>query len=960
MASCGRQLWARIEQHSDIFELAAVKNASDTLSPSRPSWSLLASDGAELLYVWAGGQLHCIHLRQRDPVFRHVDNEDGPGPEDGATFVETLEVSPRVPFQVTALRLHPRGQRLALAGISPDGVAGVAVVDTSVVPGLPSRQSTRDLVRIYPAMFACRPSLRVLQLAWHPLSDTHVGVLTSDGCFRLFDLAQDSDVPEQEFYLHLPPDPSSARNPPGLRVSASASSGRATAVLQGMQVVDFCFGAPGESWEMFTVFFLDSLHRVFALCPVVPFGCHVPSTAVASLWQASCSRGLADGMGNTDEDGVELDEGTLEQTRTWLRITFPALNKEVERGADESIWTEGGGQDAGDAHSQTRVWKAHGYCFEDRLPELQEYRKLGELQPEQQNVAAASSLCLLKAGSDWTILAIASEDLSVRVLVLVGETAPSWFPSDTPPQIHPSPANYVQSFAGTSVSAGTLHPSYGRRGSHPAGAPTLDEDSIADSDMGGGHEPALMLMDTVLIADEDNASAADCGGEFAYRNRVLIRGRHMPPTMLADAGTLGGGPQVFLMHSSGVHCISLPWATSLEEELAYRESLAAKRGAEGGRHGVTDDDEDGENEDGGMLGGGGAALPMAQACCLLDTRVVTSARGQRAASGGVGAARGAGEDGGMESDPPVGGAVVVEWPLGPRVVALTASGAVRVLVPPLVVGFTGDDERMGGEEASTLEAEWDDPLMSSSGADGHLAGASSRIDTRDKGLSDNSFVELSRRRMEELKELCRGPRDVPMPKAPPAARPLLSSSIEGRQFLHESCKVLRDKHVAYAHQMYGELRALAYQLRDKVELEHRALDKLKGMAETEQRRGDRLKARLAVMANFHKNMVERLRVLGELDNLRPRPLADGTRFMAELANMERALPDLDELTEELQQRAEKLSEVGGGNKQPYTPLPASQATQVFQALEEETRLIEQAKELIVITKDELARRPAED
>ncbi len=29
-----------------------------------------------------------------------------------------------------------------------------------------------------------RSSLRILQLAWHPYSDTHLGVLSTDGVFR--------------------------------------------------------------------------------------------------------------------------------------------------------------------------------------------------------------------------------------------------------------------------------------------------------------------------------------------------------------------------------------------------------------------------------------------------------------------------------------------------------------------------------------------------------------------------------------------------------------------------------------------------------------------------------------------------------------------------------------------------------------------------------------------------------
>jgi nuclear pore complex protein Nup88 len=78
-----------------------------------------------------------------------------------------------------------------------------------------------------------RSSLRILQLAWHPYSDTHLGVLSTDGVFRLYDLSLDVDNAEQEYHL-----------------DAGVPARRG--VLPLARAVGFAFG--GEHlWDRFTV-----------------------------------------------------------------------------------------------------------------------------------------------------------------------------------------------------------------------------------------------------------------------------------------------------------------------------------------------------------------------------------------------------------------------------------------------------------------------------------------------------------------------------------------------------------------------------------------------------------------------------------------------------------------------------------------------------------------------------------
>ncbi|KAI3988942.1 hypothetical protein MKX01_016513 [Papaver californicum] len=54
-------------------------------------------------------------------------------------------------------------------------------------------------------------SIRTLQILWHPILDTHLGILSSDSVFRLFDLSSDLEKPEQEYYLE-PVEPKKCRN----------------------------------------------------------------------------------------------------------------------------------------------------------------------------------------------------------------------------------------------------------------------------------------------------------------------------------------------------------------------------------------------------------------------------------------------------------------------------------------------------------------------------------------------------------------------------------------------------------------------------------------------------------------------------------------------------------------------------------------------------------------------------
>lgn len=118
----------------------------------------------------------------------------------------------------------------------------------------------------------------VRHAAWHPLSDTHVTVLSDAEELLLFNVLQDVSKPEQRHALDF--HATKPRSAPGAGPAATTSS--------------FCFGVDSASmaspanassglWDVFTCYLLRSDGAVFALCPLVPYDCRVNGAVLASL-----------------------------------------------------------------------------------------------------------------------------------------------------------------------------------------------------------------------------------------------------------------------------------------------------------------------------------------------------------------------------------------------------------------------------------------------------------------------------------------------------------------------------------------------------------------------------------------------------------------------------------------------------------------------------------------------------
>ncbi|KAI3939077.1 hypothetical protein MKX01_001945 [Papaver californicum] len=250
--------------------------------------NLIAYDKkASRLYLWESHtqSLHHISIRLGDP--------DDPTSVLASSSSKVLQPDVHVSFAVSNISINRNGSALLLFGDH-----GLCVMY------LFGRNSTKDNTMICRTVsvgsqfyFENHNSVRALQILWHPISDTHLGILSSDSVFRLFDLSSDLEKPEQEYYLE-PVEPEKCRN--------------AATICP----VGFSFGDE-HLWDRFTVFILFSDGSIYILCPVVPFG---SVYRWDSIWEIYNDAHLF-GLKASNSRAVSYSSLAI----AWLQATFPQL-----------------------------------------------------------------------------------------------------------------------------------------------------------------------------------------------------------------------------------------------------------------------------------------------------------------------------------------------------------------------------------------------------------------------------------------------------------------------------------------------------------------------------------------------------------------------------------------------------------------------------------------------------------
>ncbi|KAF4353389.1 hypothetical protein F8388_016350 [Cannabis sativa] len=262
--------WVPLNTHP-VFTAPATPAHASNFAP--PPTNLLAWDGASRLYFWDSIQLflHRISVRLGDPE---------PTSVLAASPSKVLRPDVELEFAVHKISINRSGSALFLFGS-----------DALSVMYLYGRGSSKDdaiicrTVSVGSQIYSNGSSvIRVLQVLWHPYSDTHLGILSSDSVFRIFDLSSNIIQPEQEYYLQ-PLEPGRHRN--------------ATSIC----AVDFSFGGDHlwdsvYKWESITEIYSDA--HTFGLKSAYPVA--VSNSSLAISWLEATFPDLA----NQTSEGVDL------------------------------------------------------------------------------------------------------------------------------------------------------------------------------------------------------------------------------------------------------------------------------------------------------------------------------------------------------------------------------------------------------------------------------------------------------------------------------------------------------------------------------------------------------------------------------------------------------------------------------------------------------------------------------
>ncbi|KAJ1383390.1 hypothetical protein SESBI_43454 [Sesbania bispinosa] len=179
--------WVPLTKHP-LF--TATTHAASSSSGAAASRNLLAWDGASRLYFWDSNNncLHRLSLRLGDP---------DPSSVLAASPSKVLQTDVVLDFDVHKISINRNGTALLLFGS-----------ERLCVMYLYGRTSKKDVNLICRTITVGSKTyspgnndIRVLEALWHPYGDTHLGILSSDSVFRLFNLAVDPLQPEQEYYL---------------------------------------------------------------------------------------------------------------------------------------------------------------------------------------------------------------------------------------------------------------------------------------------------------------------------------------------------------------------------------------------------------------------------------------------------------------------------------------------------------------------------------------------------------------------------------------------------------------------------------------------------------------------------------------------------------------------------------------------------------------------------------------
>ncbi|EFJ52965.1 hypothetical protein VOLCADRAFT_86496 [Volvox carteri f. nagariensis] len=778
-------------------------------------YTLQRQEDGQVGIVVLDGRHEVLEAQQRQGSLQAPARITSPA---ATNFVRT---HPAIDFDVRGLQVAPSGRYLLLHGTSYQdaSVVVMAVVDLHGGQPAPSNPHARSghavrvkscrLLHVDPVLFGSRPGLVLYQASWHPHSEEHLVLLTSDNRLRLYRVTHSLAVAEQTLHAVLASGPTPQRYglgstaaSPALPLSASGESPAST------DIVAFGFG-PAVGWGLFSYLLLAADGLVYSLGPVAPFGMR-------------CASVLLERLGQEETAAVE-----------WLEAVF--------------------GPEAVQNTSSKNRWQVLPHVVEGVSPAV-----VGPLNAstrhELPRMARAVSLAvshMLTAGaagasapSSVGTAVVGSAEGQLLAYAVVGPWAPAW--CESAPQYMsvtgtasaaPSAVRYKCTLNVTSRGDGA--------GTGTAAAVTTPGMVLLDVvDLGpvqphrvagkgdGAAAPGDVEDEEEEDADDDEYSVS-ASAVAAARRAMSI---HIQAGVTGSAAVVAGPGATATVwvcqRLAGCWRVTLPWSGMLAQWLADAAGAPPSRG-------------------GDALP---AELPAPVVTCVYDATAASQVSATPAARSTA-----------AGSMAVVGSSLLLNPLLGGGLLVLTAEGVLNYFQPAGAASLLIEQQQHLAAAASPHDVQQQQQVaMTTSTPLPRTAGASpeqrkAQVEAHIKSVYGNLIVPPPDRKLP-------GP-----PSGAP--KPLTVASTEGLRHLTDCIAALRGKHMAFLHGAAVDLQSRADALRVEAGKHAAAVVELAEMAAGLEGRQESLEARLSRVKLLHDNLVERAGMLASLHWSLPRALS---------------------------------------------------------------------------------------
>ncbi|KAG2492311.1 hypothetical protein HYH03_009264 [Edaphochlamys debaryana] len=791
-----------------------------------------------------------------------------------------------------------------------------------------SRQKQCRLHAVDPVLFGGRPGLVLFQASWHPHSEEHLLVLTSDNRLRLYHVTHSLAAAEQTLHLvpHQGPVPQryglggalgatpgatpapASPSPSPLALTGGPNGAASGGGTLAPDVVAFTFG-PAVGWGLFTLMLLGSDGHVYALGPVAPFGMR-------------CSGSLLERLAREEAAAAE-----------WIEAAF----------GEEAV---------GNPAARSR-WPVRPHVVEGASPALAgplNPRARQELPVGTSRAATLAVVHTLTAGAApsgptstpggtptgpepgcVSTAVVGFADGRLLAYAVAGPWAPAW--CDSQPQFlaaggssgsAPSAVRYRCTLKGPAAGAGVA----GIGSVAAAGAAVVT--------------PRMVLLDVVELPaavggreaseeedEEEEDEEADVDGlGGAAATSVVAAARRAVTLVMQGGGAAAGGASAapatawVCQRARGCWSVTLPWSAQLPKWLGAGRPAQLP-----------------------------AELPAPVVTCVYEVpAAAASSATPAAAATAAGCAR------------VVGACLLANPLLGGGLLALSGSGTLQYFQPVGAAELLAAEQQRLQQLAGRGAGEQQAPATPGTpGAAGSATPAPASPELR-RAQVDAHIKSVYGSLMEP-------PPDRKLPQPPPGSpSPLTIAAKEGPLHLANCVAALRERHMRYLHGASSDLQARAASLAAEAGKHAAAVTELAGVAAEAEARQAGLEARISRLTSLHANLVERAGVLAGLHWSLPRALSRSEAALRdELGALEGRTAGLRAQWEALATRARRLCEerrsggpgAAGGRGMRVASVPEAQLEKVHDSIVAQYRGLTAARAALAALEGHVAAAAAE-